>query len=167
MQRVGSGRRSRPGRDARSDARVLAVQALCSYEVQGDAFDAQLESFLKDEENLEDLGFGPPADPQVLTLARTLAQGAWRTRERADGLIRTHASQWALTRLVPVERNILRLGVHELLDRPATPRKVVIDEAVNLAHLLGGNESPGFINGVLDAIRRALDADGAEGGGPD
>lgn len=156
MQRVEPRQRPRPGHDPRSDARLLAVQALCSFEMLGDAFGTQLESFLHDAENHADLGLTPPVDPNCLALARTLAQGAWQTRNRADTLIRTHAPQWAINRLVPVERNILRLGLHELLEDHGTPPKVVLDEAVKMAHLLGGNESPSFINGVLDAIRRAL-----------
>ena len=56
----------------------------------------------------------------------------------------------------PVDRNILRMGLHELLEQPDTPPEVIINEAVELARLLGNADSSSFINAVLDANRRNL-----------
>jgi N utilization substance protein B len=53
-----------------------------------------------------------------------------------------------------VDRNILRLGMHELFEHPETPPQVVINEAIELARHFGDADSPAFVNGVLDAIRR-------------
>jgi N utilization substance protein B len=72
-----------------------------------------------------------------------------------DGHITRAAERWRLERLGAVDRNLLRLAVLELLEEP-TPPKVVIDEAVRLAHWFGGHRSPAFVNGVLDRIARDL-----------
>ena len=71
---------------------------------------------------------------------------------RIDELLSTYSSGWALDRMPAVDRNILRIGVFELLWRDDVPGAVVIDEAVNLARELSTDESPAFVNGVLARI---------------
>lgn len=87
--------------------------------------------------------------------APELARGVMEQRARLDEEIAAVAEHWRLERLGAVERNILRLGVHELLagDPPAP---VVIDEAVRLARWFAGAKAPAFVNGVLDATARRL-----------
>ena len=58
--------------------------------------------------------------------------------------------------MTPVDRNVLRLGLYELLEHPETPPQVVINEAIELARRFGDADSPAFVNGVLDAIRRSV-----------
>ncbi len=70
-----------------------------------------------------------------------------------DARIANAAEHWRLERVGVVERNILRLALAEL-DEASTPSRVVIDEAVKLAHWFAGSRAPGFINGVLDAVAR-------------
>lgn len=85
--------------------------------------------------------------------AASLAQ---RVAGRADDLdeeIGAAAEKWRVSRMGVVERNILRLGLHELLENDVPPR-VVIDESVRLAKWFAGDKSPGFVNGVLDALAR-------------
>lgn len=149
-------------RSKRSQARVLALQALCAYESGGDAFDAELERFLRDAANYGDLRWAGPPSPEILKLAKDLARGAWHSRARADELLGESVPGWSVQRMSPVDRNILRLGLYELLERPGTPPAVVINEAIELARDFGGSDSPKFVNGVLDGIRRKLDAAGAE-----
>ena len=74
-----------------------------------------------------------------------------------DRRIADAAEHWRLERVGAVERNILRLALAELAEG-ATPSRVVIDEAVKLAHWFAGAKAPGFVNGVLDAIARELGA---------
>ncbi|PYO87005.1 MAG: transcription antitermination factor NusB [Gemmatimonadetes bacterium] len=68
-----------------------------------------------------------------------------------DRRIADAAEHWRLERVGAIERNILRLALAEL-DEASTPSRVVIDEAVKLAHWFAGSRAPAFINGVLDAI---------------
>jgi N utilization substance protein B len=65
------------------------------------------------------------------------------------------ADNWRMSRIAAVERNILRLGIHELR-RGEVPPKVAIDEAVKLAHWFGGARAAGFVNGVLDGVAHSL-----------
>ena len=73
-------------------------------------------------------------------------------RARIDELLGTYSSGWALDRMPAVDRNVLRLGVFELLWCPDVPAPVVIDEAVSLVRGLSTDESPAFVNGVLARI---------------
>ena len=103
-----------------------------------------------------DLGLPAPLPAGLRAFARRLAAGTWQHHKRYDELLAATAPQWGLSRMAPTDRNILRLGLHELLTEPDTPLEVAINEAVELARLLGGAESPAFVNAVLDASRRKL-----------
>jgi transcription antitermination protein NusB len=142
--------------DERSQARVLALQALCLFDGLGAPFDADLETFLHDTINHRDLGWSRRPRPRAVSLAKALARGTWEHRDACDRLLRDHVAEWSVNRMPPVDRNILRLGLYELLECPDTPFPVVISQAVELAQRFGGSESPAFINGVLDGVRRAL-----------
>jgi len=96
----------------------------------------------------------PPDD-----FADELLRGAVGRAGQADGLITAHAEHWRLERMPAVDRNILRLAVYELLEGQ-TPVPVVIDEALEIARRFSGEESVHFINGVLDAVRKQLQAGG-------
>jgi N utilization substance protein B len=74
-----------------------------------------------------------------------------------DARIADAAEHWRLERVGIVEKNILRLALAEL-DEASTPSRVVIDEAVKLAHWFAGSRAPAFINGVLDAVARETGA---------
>lgn len=74
-----------------------------------------------------------------------------------DARIASAAEHWRLDRVGVIERNILRLALAEL-DEGSTPARVVVDEAVKLAHWFAGARAPAFINGVLDAIARETGA---------
>ncbi len=77
-----------------------------------------------------------------------------QNRTQIDGLISATAEHWDLQRITPIDRAILRLAICELLFVEATPPKVAINEAIELAKIFGEAESPHFVNGVLDAIWR-------------
>jgi len=94
-------------------------------------------------------------DPEVAGLAAELAREVVDRREEIDASCARATEHWRLERLAVVDRNILRIGVFELLAERVPP-KVAIDEALWLAHRFGGEQSPGFVNGVLDAVARAL-----------
>jgi transcription antitermination protein NusB len=94
-------------------------------------------------------------EPRILDRAEELAAGVVRDVRALDAEAERASDNWRLNRMAVVERNILRLGILELR-RGDVPPKVAIDEAVRLAHCFGGARSPGFVNGVLDGIARAL-----------
>ena len=90
------------------------------------------------------------------SFATTLLQGTVERRDQIDPLIEGAADNWRLSRMSVVDRTILRLAVYELLTAVAPPA-VVINEALELAKTFGGEESSGFVNGVLDAVKRVLE----------
>jgi transcription antitermination protein NusB len=93
------------------------------------------------------------ADPPVPEYAVTLVEGVAGRREQIDALISEYAVDWAIDRMPPVDRNILRLGVYELCWADDVPDGVVLAEAVALARDLSTDESPPFVNGLLGHIR--------------
>lgn len=119
----------------RSDQRRAAVFALYQGDLTGRVPDDLLER-----------------DARPFT--RELVEGVEADRERLDDLIERHATGWSLQRIAPVERNILRVALHELLDRPDVPDEVAIDEAIEAAKELCSAEAPGFVNGILGAVQR-------------
>jgi N utilization substance protein B len=92
--------------------------------------------------------------PAARTMADRLARGAQARVRELDEAIAAAASNWRLDRIATVDRTILRLGAYELRGEPGTPAAVVLDEAVEMAKRFGEADSPAFVNGVLDAIRR-------------
>ena len=94
-------------------------------------------------------------EPRVLDRAEELAQQVVAEIGTLDADAARASENWRMSRIAVVERNILRLGILELR-RGDVPPKVAIDEAVRLAHWFGGARAPGFVNGVLDGIARAL-----------
>ena len=85
--------------------------------------------------------------------ARELALAVQARREDLDATVAAHARNWRVERMAVVDRNILRLATWELRFTD-TPVPIVLDEAVNLARRFGDDPSPGFVNGILDAIAR-------------
>ena len=85
---------------------------------------------------------------------RELVEGTVRDRAELDELIERYASGWSLDRIAPLERNILRVALHELLHRDDVPAEVAIDEAVEAAKELCSADAPGFVNGILGAVQR-------------
>jgi N utilization substance protein B len=88
------------------------------------------------------------------SFTRELVEETVRERAELDELIGRYASGWSLDRIAPLERNILRVALHELLHRPDVPAEVAIDEAVEAAKELCSADAPGFVNGILGAVQR-------------
>ena len=85
---------------------------------------------------------------------RELVEGVGIEREQLDALIERHSVGWSLDRIAPLERNILRVALYELLHRPDVPAEVAIDEAVEIAKEFASADAPGFVNGILGAVQR-------------
>ncbi len=97
-----------------------------------------------------------PRDQAAHTFATELVNGVREYQAALDELIEQHSQNWRIDRMQRVDRNVLRLGVFELQHRPDIPRKVTINEAVELAKTFGTEDSAAFINGVLDRIAIAV-----------
>jgi len=136
----------------RRPARILAMQALCLFDTLRGDFMAQLDEFLADED--------PP--DKVRDYARRLVIAATDNIDELDAALQAVSPNWQLARMAMVDRNILRIACCELRDDFDVPPKVVVNEAVEIAKAFGAAESPGFVNGVLDAI---LKRDASESGG--
>jgi N utilization substance protein B len=127
---------------ARTTAREAALQMLFAIE----ASEAEVEQAIGDfwRELPGDAEGRPYADEAVRGVRRTLAD--------LDARIVRASKNWRLERMTRVDRNLLRLGAWELVERPDVPRAVVLDEAVELAKRFGTEDSGAFVNGVLDRI---------------
>ena len=86
-----------------------------------------------------------------------LVQGVWNNQKEIDALIVRFSKNWKLSRIAKVELTILRLSVFEILHRPDIPLRVSLNEAIELAKRYGDENSRNFINGILDAIAKAVD----------
>ena len=127
---------------ARRRGREAALQILFSIDLAGDP----VEQVLRDHfAFLASSGEGRE-------YAQILVRGVSEKAQTIDEMIRKVSEHWRLERMPRVDRNILRLSAYELMFMPDVPRKVTLNEAVELAKRYGGEGSAGFVNGVLDRI---------------
>lgn len=127
---------------SRREARILAVQALYSWDVTATPPAALLEfGWRKDEWSERDLLF--PA---------FLVKGTIEQIDTVDAAIRRHLTGWTFERLQLVDRAILRVATYELLFQKEVPASVAINEAVEIAKDYSGDDSFRFVNGVLDGV---------------
>ena len=127
---------------ARSTAREAALQILFAIDASGNDIDQVIYDFWRET----------PSDPEGKAYANELVQGAMSVMADLDARITKASSHWRVERMTRVDRNVLRLGVYELLHRLDVPRAVALDEAVELAKRYGTEESGAFVNGVLDQV---------------
>ena len=129
----------------RSEQRRRAVFAIYQHDLTGRSLDETL-----------------PRDAAPFT--RALAQATLARQPELDELIARHAEGWALERIAPLERSIMRVGLLEMLHADAVPGEQpippegAIDEAVETAKAYCGAEAPGFVNGILAAVLREREA---------
>ena len=95
-------------------------------------------------------------DESGRTWANALVAGTIARVNDADALIAAHTKNWRLERMAVIDRLVMRLAVYELMTEQATPAKVIINEALELARTFSGEEPVPLINGVLDAVRKTL-----------
>ena len=92
----------------------------------------------------------------VRLFAEDLLTGILENLSRIDEAIAAKSTHWSLTRMSKIDLNILRLAAYELLCRSDIPKNVTINEAIEIAKKFGSEESPAFVNGILDEIARTL-----------
>src|SRR5947207_11060033 len=132
----------------RRKAREYALQMLFQWDITHDAIDQVASMFFQNH---------PDESEAVIDFARQLVIGTVEHVEQIDEMIRKHAEHWRLDRMATVDRNLLRLAVQEFLHEKETPKTVVINEAIEIARRFSAQESPQFINGVLDSIKKELE----------
>ena len=136
-------RREERREGGRRSARRAAVFLLYQHDVTGLPIPEL-------EENAERES-GEPLD----VFARSLVEGVLAERQALDAEITAAAEDWTVERVSPLERNILRVAVHEIRSHPDIPSPVSINEAVDLAKRYCQVEAAGFVNGILGAIASA------------
>ncbi len=134
---------------ARSKARKQALDLLYETDIRGTNL---LETLIERDIPAE----GPDARP-IREYTRELVNGVSENRRKIDELITTYAQGWDMDRLPAVDRNILRLGIYEILWSTSVPTSVAIDEALDLAKELSSDDSSKYIHGVLGRIASIKD----------
>jgi N utilization substance protein B len=127
---------------ARRKSRETALQILCLMDASGVDASQGIELFWAN------LGH----DDEGREFADELVRGCGANLEAIDARIRSVSKHWRLERMARVDRNIIRMGTHELCDRSDIPVRVTLNEAIEIAKRFGDEQSPAFVNGVLDRI---------------
>ncbi|HET9963357.1 MAG TPA: transcription antitermination factor NusB [Nitrospiraceae bacterium] len=126
---------------SRHQARERAIQILFQYDIHGQP-GLWLEEFWK----------AYPLEEEFKAFAERLVTGVLAEKSELDRVITAHATNWKVSRMPIVDRNILRLGCFELLHLPEVPAKVTLNEAIELAKSFGDEEASKFVNGILDKV---------------
>lgn len=124
---------------SRRKARIMVLQSLYELDCAQHDGTQTLERLLKENPLLGD----------VPSFARGIIKGVLDKKEALDQTIQTYAPNWPVEQLSPIDRNILRIALFEILFNDMTPPKAAINEAVELAKSFGSESSPKFVNGVL------------------
>lgn len=134
----------------RRRAREAALQMLYQCEVGRAGVHEAIATYWPAREDDERL------DEPYEQFANDLVRGTIARVAEIDALLAKRAQNWRVERMAIVDRIVLRLAVYELLTDPDTPGKVVINEAIELARSYTGEDAVGFVNGILDSIRKDL-----------
>lgn len=134
---------TKPGR--RRIGREAAIQFLYCQELNPD----------DQPESLEDFWDVRPIRPEARAFAEKLIEGVQANAAEIDAILEEKLENYRIERLAAVDRNILRLAIHEILHREDIPGPVSINEAIEIAKRFGSTESSGFVNGLLDSVRKS------------
>jgi len=130
----------------RRKGRELALQILYQMEMKGSDPKGVIDLFWKEVET----------PPDIQGFASSLVEGTYRNRNEIDEIVERHSTHWRMARMAVVDRNILRLGVYELLFLHDVPKSVTLNEAIEIAKKYGTVDSSAFINGILDNIAKQV-----------
>lgn len=128
----------------RTLARECALKILYRIEISKDS----------PEESMEDFWSREACAGDVKDFANTLVKGTHENLTRIDSVISSCADNWEIKRIAVIDKNVLRLGIFEMLYMDDIPVKVSINEAIELAKKYGDLDSGKFVNGVLDKARK-------------
>ena len=137
----------------RRESRELALQILYALDANPTAgIRETLQTFREEQTDVLS---------KVREFAEGLVQGVQEHREQVDAAIKVRSKNWSLTRMPRVDLNVMRLAAFELMFRQDIPKKVSINEAIEIARKFGDKESPSFVNGILDEIETCTKTDEA------
>jgi transcription antitermination protein NusB len=134
---------------SRRKSRELVLQMLFQADMGGQSAEDVRRTFWRERSGV---------DEEIRSFSEQLFAQAMERRPEIDVLIERHAEHWRMDRMAAVDRNILRGAVAELLAFPATPRAVIINEALEIARTFSSPEAVQFINGVLDSVGKELES---------
>ena len=125
----------------RRKSRELALQAMYQAEICGVPAD------------IVSLSSNFRVAKKAVSYAETILDGIRDHQQEIDEMIRVHTKNWRVDRMSVVDRNLIRIGIFELVFQDDVPDSVAINEAIEIAKIFSSNDSSAFINGILDAIR--------------
>ena len=134
---------------ARRKGRILAFQALYSWDLGNVDIDNVLDFAWVEKETLERMG------DESLSFSKLLVSGTIEHIEEIDSVIKSHLTNWDFDRLNKVDLAILRISVYPLLFQKDIHSSIIIDEAIDISKEFGSDDSFKFINAVLDSIRKS------------
>jgi N utilization substance protein B len=132
---------------SRRKSREVALQVLYLLEYQTTDIEEAIAHFWREDE----------LDSKTVQFTRELVEGTRGNVEKLDEYIDKSSEHWRLDRMALIDINVMRLAVYEFLYTPQTPRKVVINEALEIAKRFSSEESTQFVNGILDNVRKLLE----------
>lgn len=135
--------------DRRTEAREISMQAIFQLDILGVGVFEEIRRFITRSSN----------DGMVRDLATKWTVGVRDNMEACDDMIKAAAIKWQMSRLSFVDKSILRLSVYQLRFCGDIPGSVVINEAIEIAKKYSAEQSPGFVNGVLDAVKKKLESE--------
>ncbi len=127
----------------RRESRELALQMLYALDSNASVGPREMLQMFREEQ---------PVSDRLRLFAEELVQGVLEQRPAIDAAIKARSKNWSLSRMPKVDLNIMRLATYELMFRGDIPKKVSINEAIEIARRFGDKDSPAFVNGILDEI---------------
>ncbi|MCM8816630.1 MAG: transcription antitermination factor NusB [Candidatus Omnitrophica bacterium] len=127
-------------------ARILALEICYQLDIKDNFSDRKVHEILKEKS----------ADMDIISRASRIVKGVISNLSYIDSLIKKHSINWDISRMSYVDRNILRIGIYEMIFEPEVPDVVAINEAIEIAKTYSSHDSGKFINGILDSVRKAI-----------
>lgn len=138
----------------RREARELALQIM--YAIDSNPTLSLLDTLQAFREEHVDVS------DKTRAFAETLVRGVQEQRGVIDEAIKSCSKNWSLARMPRVDLNVMRLATYELMFRPDIPKKVTINEAIEIVRRFGDKDSPSFVNGILDEIKPCAKTDSTD-----
>jgi len=140
----------------RTKARECALQILYQVDITKSGYNECQKDFWRTKKD-------KLIDDSIVEFANMLVKGTSENLEKIDGIIGNYATNWDISRMAVVDRNIMRLATYELIFLDDIPPKVSINEAVDIAKKYGDKDSGKFVNGILDKINKVEAQDAKKG----